>query len=86
MTPAEKLQKMIPAPAFKRWFGRVTFTEKEILLSSGFMADYIRSHYENELYSAFGFYPEIIVEEAKAAPARIERPAALKGALWRGNW
>ena len=64
MTPAEKLQKLIPAPAFKRWFARARFTEKGVSFPSGFMADWVRGHFEQELFAAFGFYAEIIVEEA----------------------
>ena len=86
MTPAEKLQKLIPAPAFNRWLARARFTDKGLSLPSGFLADWVKGHFEQELFAAFGFYPVITVEEAKAAPALIERPAALKGDLWRGNW
>ena len=76
MTPAEKLQKLIPPPAFNRWLSRARFTENGLSLPSGFLADWVRGHFEQELFAAFGFYPEITVEEAKAAPALIERPAA----------
>lgn len=68
MTPAEKMQKLIPATAFKRYFSSSCFGEKEVSFPSSFLADWVRNNFEQELHAAYGFYPEIIVEKAKPAP------------------
>ena len=68
MTPAEKLQNLLDAPAFKRWFSTANFSENGVSFPTQFMANWVHSYFSSQLFVAFGFEPEISVYKRPAAP------------------
>lgn len=71
MTPADKLQKLIPEGVFSRWFRNATFEERAVIVPLAFQAEWIANHFDAELTQAFGFFPQIIVRKEAEAPAPL---------------
>ena len=73
MTPAEKLQNLLDAPAFKRWFSTANFSENGVSFPSQFMANWVHAYFPSQLFVAFGFEPEISVYKKASAPAIVKK-------------
>ncbi|MPM12827.1 hypothetical protein SDC9_59181 [bioreactor metagenome] len=85
MTPAEKLQNLLDAPAFKRWFSTANFSENGVSFPTQFMANWVHSYFSSQLFVAFGFEPEISVYKRPAAPVIKNKDNVIQLDFWEDN-
>lgn len=85
MTPADKLQNLLDAPAFKRWFSVAKFSENGVSFPSQFMANWVQAYFSSQLFVAFGFEPEISVYKKASAPAIVKKDNVIQLDFWEDN-